>query len=257
MENWHTAFGATRKPFWCDALAEMQAGIHSYLEPVPRQIFLNIMPAPAAINLPIPLLTLDYLGVGLFALTGALAAARNRHDIIAFVAFAILTGLGGGTLRDLLIGAPVFWLHASGYMFVCVGAAAAVWIAGERPWRSSALNWFDAIGLAAYAVLGAAKALNAGVAPAVAVVMGVLTATFGGILRDLFAGQPSVLLRREIYISAAALAATIFVVASSLGADSRLAALGAFVAGIALRGGTIAFHWTLPGFEAGSDREHS
>lgn len=210
------------------------------------------MNPPATIDLPIPLLTLDYLGVGLFALTGALAAARNRHDIIAFIAFAILTGLGGGTLRDLLIGVPVFWVHASGYLFVCVGAAVLVWTVGERPWRSSALDWFDAAGLAAYAVLGAAKALNLGVAPTVAVVMGVLTASFGGILRDLFAGQPSALLRREIYISAAVLAALIFVTATSMGAASGVAAVIAFVAGLALRGGAIAFHWTLPGFEAGS-----
>jgi len=218
---------------------------------------LNTVTVPAAINLPIPLLTLDYLGVGLFALTGALAAARRRHDIVAFIAFAILTGLGGGTLRDLLIGVPVFWMHASGYMFACVGAAVLVWIVGERPWRSIALDWFDAVGLAAYAVLGAAKALNAGVAPPVAVVMGVLTATFGGILRDLFAGQPSVLLRREIYISAAVLAALIFVTATTLGFGALGAAVVAFIMGLGLRGGAIAFHWTLPGFETGVkiDRE--
>jgi uncharacterized membrane protein YeiH len=200
------------------------------------------------IGLPIPLVALDYLGVAVFAVTGALAAARSRHDVITFAAFAILTGLGGGTLRDLLIGAPVFWVHASGYIYVCLAAAAAVWVVGERPWRSRALVWFDAVGLAAYAVLGAAKALDAGVAPPVAVVMGALTATFGGILRDLFAGQPSVLLRREIYISAAVLAATVFVVADTSGFDARLSALVAFAAGLALRAGAIAYGWTLPGF---------
>ena len=142
-------------------------------------------------------------------------------------------------------------------MFACVGAAVLVWIVGERPWRSIALDWFDAVGLAAYAVLGAAKALNAGVAPPVAVVMGVLTATFGGILRDLFAGQPSVLLRREIYISAAVLAALIFVTATTLGFSALGAAVVAFIMGLGLRGGAIAFHWTLPGFETGVkiDRE--
>lgn len=210
------------------------------------------MSSPAITDLPIPLLTFDYLGVGVFALTGALAAARNRHDIIAFVAFSILTGLGGGTLRDLLIGAPVFWVHGSGYIFVCVGAAVLVWTVGERPWRSKALDWFDAIGLAAYAVLGAAKALNAGVSPVVAVVMGVLTATFGGILRDLFAGQPSVLLRREIYISAAVLAAATYAITTSMGLGSRPAGIASFLAGLGLRGGSIAFGWSLPGFETGT-----
>jgi uncharacterized membrane protein YeiH len=202
------------------------------------------------LSIPIPLVTLDYLGVAVFAVTGALAAARSRHDAITFAAFAILTGIGGGTLRDLLIGAPVFWVHASGYLYVCLAAAGIVWLLGERPWRSSALAWFDAIGLAAYAVLGAAKAMKAGVSPPVAVVMGALTATFGGIMRDLLAGQPSVLLKREIYITAAVLAAAVFVALNSLGLDANIAALAAFFAGFALRAGAIARGWTLPGFEA-------
>jgi len=199
-------------------------------------------------DLPTTLVALDYLGVAVFAVTGALAAARSRHDVITFAAFAIVTGIGGGTLRDLLIGVPVFWVHASGYIYICLAAAVAVWILGERPWRPRALLWFDAVGLASYAVLGAAKALVAGVAPPVAVVMGALTATFGGIMRDLLAGQPSVLLRREIYVTAAVLAAGAFVAASSLGLDARLAAIAAVAAGFALRGGAIAFGWTLPGF---------
>jgi uncharacterized membrane protein YeiH len=200
--------------------------------------------------LPIPLLALDYLGVALFAITGALAAARRRHDIVTFAAFAIMTGIGGGTLRDLLIGAPVFWVHSSGYLYVCLTAAGAVWIVGERPWRLRALDWFDAVGLAAYGVLGAAKALAAGVPPPVAVLMGTLTATFGGVLRDLFAGEPSALLRREIYITAAVLAALFYVGAASFGLDANLAALAGFVAGFGLRAGALAFGWTLPGFEA-------
>src|SRR5512142_812305 len=131
----------------------------------------------------IPLQALDYVGVCVFAVTGALAAARKRHDVITFVVFSIITGMGGGTLRDLLIGAPVFWVHSGTYLLVCIGAALVVWVVGERPWRYAALNWFDAVGLAVYAVIGSAKALTFGVAPGVAVAMGVMTATFGGILR--------------------------------------------------------------------------
>jgi len=199
-------------------------------------------------SLPIPLLTLDYLGVAVFAVTGALAAARSRHDLVTFAAFAIVTGVGGGTLRDLLIGAPVFWVHASGYLYVCLASSAAVWLLGGQYWRSDALIWLDAVGLAAYAVLGAAKALAAGVPPPVAVMMGTLTATFGGILRDLFAGEPSVLLRREIYITAAVLSATVFVAAVGLGMDAVPAGLVAFLCGFVLRAGAITRGWTLPGF---------
>jgi uncharacterized membrane protein YeiH len=195
----------------------------------------------------LPLQPLDYVGVAVFAISGALAAARGRQDPVTFAAFAIVTGVGGGTLRDLLIGAPVFWVHDPGYIYVSLAAAAAVWIAGERPWRSQALAWFDAIGLAAYAILGAAKGINAHVSPPIAIVMGTLTATFGGILRDLLAGQPSVLLRREIYITAAVLAAMVFVVVSQF-TNATIAAVVAFVAGFGLRAGAIAYGWTLPSF---------
>lgn len=201
-------------------------------------------------DLATPLFWFDYLGLAVFAATGALAAARLRHDVVTFAAFAILTGIGGGTLRDLLIGAPVFWVHSGQYLFVCVGVALAVWILGERPWRNSALLWLDAVGLAAYAAIGAAKGLTYGVAPPVAVAMGVLTATFGGILRDVFAGEPSVLLRREIYITAALLSATLYVGARGLNLDPIYSGAAAFVAGFALRAGAIAFGWTLPGFDS-------
>jgi uncharacterized membrane protein YeiH len=201
-------------------------------------------------DLHIPLHALDYLGVSIFAITGALAAARKRHDVITFVVFSIITGMGGGTLRDLLIGAPVFWVHSGIYLGVCFAAALAVWVAGERPWRYAALNWFDAVGLAVYAAVGAAKALTYNVAPGVAVAMGVMTATFGGILRDMFAGEPSVLLRREIYVTAALLSASVYVVLRWWQIDPWICGAAAFVSGFGLRAGAIALHWTLPGFEA-------
>jgi uncharacterized membrane protein YeiH len=197
---------------------------------------------------------LDYLGVGMFAITGALAAARRRHDVITFFAFAVMTGMGGGTLRDLLIGVPVFWLHASGYLWVCLAAGAAVWAVGERPWSSRIFLWLDAGGLAAYAVLGAAKALAAGVTPLVAVIMGILTATFGGVLRDLFAGEVSVLLRREIYVTAAAATAIVFVLLRLAGTELWLSVALAFAAGFLLRGGAIVRGWSLPGFDSGARR---
>jgi uncharacterized membrane protein YeiH len=201
-----------------------------------------------------PFLALDYLGVAVFALTGALAAARLRHDVVTAAAFSILTGMGGGTLRDLLIGTPVFWVHSGGYLWTCLAAALGVWLLGERPWRGRALVWLDAIGLAAYAVVGAAKALNADVSAVAAVLMGVLTATFGGILRDLFAGEPSVLLKREIYISAAILAAAAYVGARVLGSDPTIAGVAAFVLGFGLRAGALVFGWTLPGIDSGEKR---
>lgn len=203
-------------------------------------------------NTPGILLWLDYAGVIVFAITGALAAARNRHDFITFAVFAVLTGIGGGTLRDLLIAAPVFWIHASGYLVVCFAGAAVVWLLGHRLWRSSALVWLDAVGLSGYAVIGAWKSLEFGVTPIVAIAMGTITATFGGILRDLFAERPSVLLQREIYITAAVATAVVFVALRSTALDSVFCSAIAFVVGFSLRAGAIMWQWKLPEF----DRPH-
>jgi len=200
--------------------------------------------------MPDPLLLLDYVGVTVFAITGALVAARKGEDFIAFVAFAIFTGVGGGTLRDLLMGVPVFWIHSSGYLAVCLAGAGAVWLLGAGLWRSPALVWLDAVGLSAYAMLGAWKALVIGIPPGVAVVMGTITATFGGLLRDLFSGTPSALLRRELYISAAIAAAASFVALRQAFTDTLLCGAIAFLVGFTLRAGAILWHWTLPGFGA-------
>jgi len=193
----------------------------------------------------------DYAAVAVFGATGALAAARNRHDIITFAFFAAVTGVGGGTLRDLLTGAPVFWVDRPGYLLTCLGAAVAVWLVGERTWRMGLLLWLDALGMAAYAVVGAARALSLGVHPVSAVVMGVLTAAFGGVIRDVLAHEPSVLLRREIYITAALLAATVFVGLSGLGVDPGAAGGAGFVAGFGLRAGALRWGWAMPGFGKG------
>src|SRR6201998_3865433 len=118
------------------------------------------------------LTVLDYAAVAVFGASGALAAARRKHDIVTFGFFAAVTGVGGGTLRDLLIGAPVFWVGKPQYVIVCLAAAAAVWILGPRRFRGQALNWLDALGMAAYTVVGALKAQSLGAPPFSAVVMG-------------------------------------------------------------------------------------
>lgn len=194
---------------------------------------------------------LDYAGVAVFAASGALTAAKHKHTIVTFAFFAAVTGVGGGTLRDLLIGAPVFWVHRWEIVAVCLGAALAVWLSHAERWPVRLLLWLDAVGMAVYAVVGAAKADAYGIPALVCVVMGVLTASFGGIVRDLLAGEPSVLLRPEIYISAAALGAGVYVLLSLLGLPLLPAgALGA-AAGFTLRAGALKWGWTLPGYRQG------
>lgn len=200
------------------------------------------------------LFLLDYVGVAVFAATGALAAARQKHDLVTLGFFGAITGVGGGTLRDLLIDAPVFWVQDWKYVAVCLLAALGVWFLGQREWRFRALLWLDAFGLAAYGVLGAAKAEALGVAPLICIVMGALTACFGGVVRDLLAGQPSILLRREITGSAALLAATAYVALKALDFSNVEAALVAVPCGFALRAGALVWGWNLPSFPGAATR---
>ena len=193
---------------------------------------------------------LDYFGIAVFAISGALVAAERRLDFVTFIFFAVVTGVGGGTLRDLLIDAPVFWVHANGTLVICIAAALLVWVASHRWFAGKALLWFDAAGMAAYASYGAAKALGHGVAPVPAFVMGVLTACAGGIIRDVLAGEPSVLMRRELYVTPAALASGLFVTLTLGGIDVWPAAAIAIAAGFALRGAAIARGWSLPAYRA-------
>ena len=202
---------------------------------------------------PLPLLDplleyLDWAGVAVFALSGALVAATKKLTLVTFIFFAVVTGVGGGTVRDLLIGAPVFWIHQNTTLIICVAAALVVWASPASLWRGSTLLWLDAVGLGAYASFGAAKGLSFGVAPLPAIGMGVVTGCVGGIIRDLFAGEPSILLRPELYVTAAVISAALMVALVLLGLPGMAAGLIAAAAGFALRGCAIYFGWSLPAY---------
>jgi uncharacterized membrane protein YeiH len=207
--------------------------------------------------LPVPdigvvLEALSLLGTFVFAASGALAAARLGLTIITFAFFALVTGVGGGTVRDLLIGAPVFWVADPVPAMVCTIAALLVWITPQRLWSARALIWLDAVGLAAFAVFGAAKALSFDIHPFVAAVMGIVTGCVGGIIRDLLAGEPSNLLQPELYVTAAALAAGLFVLLIWAGLTLPIAATMAAVAGFGLRAAAITRGLALPAYRSDS-----
>lgn len=200
------------------------------------------MPIPLATYLP----WLNIAGLAVFAASGALAAARRRLDFVGACFFALITATGGGTLRDLLIGAPVFWMHDPVPVVLCIGVALAAWIVPLRWWPERALEWFDAVGLAAYAVYGAGKALHFGIGPVAAVTAGVITACLGGVIRDITAGVPSILMRHELYVTAAVAAAGVFVGLSEIGVADLWAAWLGGAAGFAIRGAAIRWGLALP-----------
>ena len=191
---------------------------------------------------------LDYAGVAVFAATGALSASRKQLDIIGYMFLAAVTGIGGGTLRDIILGAtPVFWVTNPTYLVICGGVGLAVFFSARMmDSRYKVLIWLDAIGLSAYCVMGAAKGLSATGSPIVALVTGMLTATLGGILRDVLAGEPSVLLRPEIYVTAALAGSGVFTGATMLGASLLIASSLGVITAFIVRGGALRYGWTLP-----------
>ncbi|HEY5817114.1 MAG TPA: trimeric intracellular cation channel family protein [Mesorhizobium sp.] len=193
-----------------------------------------------------PITLLDYAGVAVFAATGALSASRKQLDVVGFIFLASITGIGGGTLRDVILNIPVFWVGNRDYVLICAAVAVFVFFSAHRlESRWKWLLWLDAVGLAAFAAMGAAKGLAITGSPVVAIITGMLTATFGGILRDIVAGEPSVLLRPEIYISAAGAGAAAYVAADTMLASPGLSAALAFVVAFVVRGGALWFGWTF------------
>ena len=191
---------------------------------------------------------LDLLGVGVFALSGALIAAKERQTFVTLAFFALIAGVGGGTVRDLLIGAPVFWITDPWVAAVCLGTALLVWLTPTRWWEGRLLDYADGVGLAAYAVLGSAKALSYGVPPIPAVLMGIVTGTVGGIIRDVIAGRPSILMRPELYVTAAALSASLCVMGTMIEGPRVVVWTLAALAGLVLRSAAIRFNLSLPAY---------
>ncbi len=200
---------------------------------------------------------LDYAGVAVFAATGALAASRIRLDIVGFIFLAAITGIGGGTLRDLLLGKlPVFWVKQPLFIGVCVLVAVLVFFTAHLvESRYRLLLWLDAMGMAAYCVMGAMIGLEYGISPYAAIVMGISTATFGGIFRDVISGEKSVLLSDEIYISAALLGAASFTLLISIGLADNIAVSVAVILAFGLRAAALLFGWTTPRYKPRKGRK--
>ncbi|MHA7815458.1 MAG: trimeric intracellular cation channel family protein [Pseudohaliea sp.] len=193
----------------------------------------------------------DLLAVAVFAISGALAAAEQKLDVLAFILFGTITGVGGGTLRDLLLQAgPVFWIADTRYLWVCIGVSMATWyLAPLLRSRVSVLVWADAFGLALFSVLGTAKALGAEAPVIVAVVMGVMSASFGSLIRDTLLNRSPVLLEPEIYVTAALLGAASYALLAGVPwLDDGLVLLLAMAGAFALRAAAIAFDLRLPNY---------
>lgn len=191
---------------------------------------------------------LDQLGVAAFATTGALVASRKEMDLVGFALLATATGIGGGTLRDLVLGVtPVFWIHDPAPLLLCLAIAVIAFFTAHIPQsRYRLLLWLDAAGLAVFSVIGAERALDHGTGTVAALAMGVVTATFGGMIRDVLSGETPVVFSREIYVTAALLGAGVFIGALAAGVPRDAALIVGFAGAFALRGAALRWGWSLP-----------
>jgi len=198
----------------------------------------------------------DVLAAVVFAVSGALVASRKGLDVMAFMWFAVITGVGGGTVRDLILDVPVFWVQNPVYVSVCLVTAVVMhFLSPLVESRYRTLLWFDAFGLALVTVAGTVKASDVGASALVAIAMGTVTGTVGGIIRDTLGGEPSVLLSQEVYVTASVLGAFTYVGLHGLDVGRFSAMIAGFLVTFIVRSLAIKFHWALPVFRRKMKRE--
>jgi len=191
----------------------------------------------------------DVLAAIVFAVSGALVASRKGMDVMGFMWLAVVTGVGGGTIRDLILGVPVFWVQNPVHVSACLVTAVVMhFIAPLVESRYTMLLWFDAFGLALVTIAGTSKALDVGAPALVAIAMGVVTGCVGGIIRDTLGHVPSILLKHEIYVTASVLGACVYIALSAFEPRRLPAMIFGFVVTFAVRGLAIKFGWSLPVF---------
>ncbi len=172
---------------------------------------------------------LTQLGIGVFAISGVLSAARTRLDIVSITLVGLLTALGGGTLRDIILDLPVFWLSDLTYFWVAVGAScfAFVGIRFILKLPPRLISYLDAAGIALISVQVIEKTLASGYGPTVAVVMGIVTGIAGGLFRDMVTQRPTLLLSRELYATPILVGCVVYLLLMALmsQAQARLLAM--------------------------------
>jgi len=189
------------------------------------------------------ILGMNYMGDVVFAVSGALTAGRNKMDLIGYVMIGTITGIGGGTLRDLLLGRKVWWTSNPQELMLCVVASViAYFFIKNTTQHHRSIVWLDAIGLGAFAVVGCQVGLVCGSSFVVAVFMGMLTATGGGVIRDVLTNtKPMILSAGELYATAALGGAFVYALMMHLQASAPLAQLLGFLAVLILRASSILF----------------
>lgn len=198
-------------------------------------------------NLPI-LYSLDLIGTLVFAISGTLTAMDKQFDIFGAFVIAFVTAVGGGTIRDILIGSqPVGWMQDLNYLTAIVlGVAFAYLLQRLIQYLRRTFFLFDTIGIGIFTVLGLQKTLTFGVSPIVAIMMGTVSAVFGGVLRDNLSNEIPLIFRKEVYATACLAGGIMYVLLMKIGVDKELNTFLTILFIITLRILAVRYHWSLP-----------
>lgn len=194
---------------------------------------------------------IDLFGVAVFAVSGTLMAYKKYMDGFGVVVLASVTAIGGGTLRDMILDLPVFWVQQPDFLYAIVTAAfvTIVWLRITHKFPYQLLLVADALGLAFFNVMGLQKALNYGTGPFIAIVMGTMTAVFGGLIRDVICREIPLVLKGELYATTCIIGGLLYVFCSWLDTSASLAMLTGLSGTLILRLAAIRWHWQLPVFK--------
>lgn len=194
------------------------------------------------------LLWFDYIGTFVFAISGTLTAADKRLDFFGATVTGFVTAIGGGTIRDLMLGdTPVAWMRTNNYFWMIIAAVVVTIIFRRHVMRlKRTLFLFDTIGIATFTLLGLKKALLFNIDPAMAVLMGLSTAVVGGVIRDILCNEVPLIFHREIYATACIAGALVYLVLSRLGVSEVICETATVSSIIAIRILAIRFNIALP-----------
>jgi uncharacterized membrane protein YeiH len=186
------------------------------------------------------------IGAFVFALSGGIVAVRNKMDIFGAVVLAVITAVGGGTIRDIILNQPVFWLSDPLTIWCAIAGGVLAFFLHGLVDAFKPIRWADAVGLAIFAIAGAAKTASLGHDPLFVVIMGILTGTGGGVLRDVVANRDPLLLKEEIYATAALVGAGLYAALYFSGVAETWAFAAGMLVAFLLRGAALIFGWHLP-----------
>ena len=190
---------------------------------------------------------LYHIGTFAGAISGIRLAAAKKFDWFGAFVVGVTTALGGGTLRDLMLQTHPFWMDQPGYLVTCFAAQVLLWLFG-RQFISEKVTWFvfDTIAISVFMVIGLEKTLAAGFDASIAIIMGVITAVFGGVLRDIVINEVPLIFRKELYAMACVAGGGLYIILDDWGVNSHISGTACVLLIFVIRALAIKYSWSIP-----------